>query len=177
MSLLSDLRLDIGDDNVTPFNSGVTTQVAYSNSPLLIRHLRLDIGDDISLVVSSGNASDSLEINGYLQVEGAAAFCGPQYLNTRFVTSSGTVFISDTDHIVMINKLVGEPTPVILPTDFTSFCGQRIISIKDMKGDAATNNITIMASSGLIDGQSSVLINNNYQSYTFIRNQYGWSAI
>lgn len=74
MSLLSDLRLDIGDDNVTPFNSGVTTQVASSNSPLLIRHLRLDIGDDISLVVSSGNASDSLEINGYLQVEGAAAF-------------------------------------------------------------------------------------------------------
>lgn len=46
-----------------------------------------------------------------------------------------------------------------------------------MKGDAATNNITIMASSGLIDGQSSVLINNNYQSYTFIHNQYGWSAI
>lgn len=178
MSLLDDLRLDIGDDDITPVNSGVTTQVASSTSPILVRHLRLDIGDDISLIASSGaQESGDLEINGYLQIENETYFCGAQFWNTREITASGDVTINENDHVVLINKSVSEPTNVFLPFDSNLFCGQRVLNIKDKKGDANIYNITITATSGLIDGLSSMTISNPYQSYTLIRNSDGWSIL
>lgn len=177
MSLLDDLRLDIGDDDVTPVNSGVTTQLASSNATLLVRHLRLDIGDDISLVVASGTQYNDTEIDGYLQVQDEAYFCGAQYWNTREITAAGNVTINESDHIVLINKTISEPTLVTLPFDPNLFCGSRALNIKDKKGDATLFPISIISSSGLIDGQAMIQINNPYQSFTFIRNSDGWSII
>ncbi len=178
MSLLDDLRLDIGDDDIAPVNSGVTTQVASSTSPLLVRHLRLDIGDDINLIVSSGAQQvGDTEIDGYLQIQDEAYFCGAQYWNTREITAAGDIVINESDHIVLINKTVGSPTNVLLPFDVNAFCGQRVVNIKDKKGDAHLNPISITSSFGLIDGQVTITINNPYQSFTFIRGSDGWSIL
>ena len=51
------------------------------------------------------------------------------------------------------------------------------IVIKDKKGDAATNNITIQGNGKLIDGVSSILINGNNQAYTLKYDGSAWNLI
>ena len=46
-----------------------------------------------------------------------------------------------------------------------------------MKGDAGTNNISIIASVGTIDGQNTWILNQNYQSFTLIDNGTEWNII
>lgn len=64
----------------------------------------------------------------------------------RVVTAAGTVTIdADDADIVVINKTVGAATTVNLPSAASR---SRPIMIVDGKGDAATNNITIVPISG-----------------------------
>lgn len=51
------------------------------------------------------------------------------------------------------------------------------VVIKDKKGDAATNNITIQGNGKLIDGVSSILINGNNQAYTLKYDGAAWNLI
>lgn len=51
------------------------------------------------------------------------------------------------------------------------------VVIKDKKGDAATNNITISGNGKLIDGVSSILINGNNQAYTLKYDGAAWNLI
>lgn len=176
MSLLGDLRLDVGDDNISASASGQITQVASSNVNVLLRHLRLDIGDDINLVTSTGVITYTDFEADTLLIHEELHLCGALYVKARIVTSEPITILPD-DNIILINKTVAGPTLVTLPLSDNGICATRNLIIKDVKGDAATNNITVIPASGLIDGQISVLLNNNYQSYTFIRNQEGWSAI
>ena len=75
-------------------------------------------------------------------------------------TSAGTV----TDH-VGVKKTVGAATSVTLTnTD------KQTVTICDEKGDAAANPITVSASAGNIDGQSSYVISSNWGCAAFHRN-------
>jgi hypothetical protein len=65
-------------------------------------------------------------------------------------------------------------TTVNLPS--TPTLGKEII-VSDIKGDAFTNNITVLASPNVITGGSPVLINTNYGSITFLWNGIIWSII
>lgn len=77
----------------------------------------------------------------------------------REVTAAGTVTVSaTTDFIVVINKTTGAATAVTLPA---CVAGQRFI-IKDGKGDAATNAITITPTSATIDNSATLVINTAY---------------
>jgi hypothetical protein len=49
--------------------------------------------------------------------------------------------------------------------------------IKDGKGDAATNNITVTPAAGTIDGSSTAVINTNYGSMQLIYNGTQWNII
>lgn len=49
------------------------------------------------------------------------------------------------------------------------------VVIKDVTGNAGTNNITITPISGLIDGASSVVISNNYNSLSLFCDGINWS--
>lgn len=67
-------------------------------------------------------------------------------LTQRLVTAAGTVTVSDDDaDIIVIDKTVGAATAVNLPSaaDRT-----KAVRIQDGKGDANTNNITVVPVSG-----------------------------
>jgi hypothetical protein len=78
----------------------------------------------------------------------------------RNVTAAGNVTVTAADMVVGVNKSSGAATQVDLPagTDGMRFW------IKDAKGDAATNNITVVPAAGNIDGSANYVINTNYGS-------------
>lgn len=84
---------------------------------------------------------------------------------TRIITTSGNVTATSSDRIILLNKTSGAATQVTLPSSPTA---GTVITIKDMKGDAATNNITVVPASGTIDGVSSVVMSTNYASVDFV---------
>lgn len=93
----------------------------------------------------------------------------------RTVTAAGAVTMAaSTDYIVVVNKTVGAATTVNLPASPST--GQYFI-IKDGKGDAATNNITVTPAAGNIDGSSSYVMNVNFQSASFVYGGSVWSVV
>lgn len=84
----------------------------------------------------------------------------------RIVTAAGAVAVTTTDEVVLINKTVGAATAVSLPSA-ASFLAQPgktnyLLVIKDMKGDAEANNITITPNGAeTIDGQATEVIASN----------------
>jgi hypothetical protein len=78
-------------------------------------------------------------------------------LTTSVTTATYTVLSTDT--ILGVNT--SSAKTITLPAPSASQNG-RVITIKDSTGTAATNTITISASSSLIDGATSVVIRKNY---------------
>jgi hypothetical protein len=78
------------------------------------------------------------------------------------------------DRYIMINKTSGAATAVTLAA---SPATGRIVSIKDAKGDAATNNITVTAAAGNIDGSASIVLNTNYAAVDLIYNGTQWNVV
>lgn len=76
-------------------------------------------------------------------------------------TGAGAIAVDRTNSTIIVNKAVGAATAVNLPANAAP--GQTFI-IKDGKGDAAANNITITPPSGLIDGGASYVIATNKAS-------------
>lgn len=79
----------------------------------------------------------------------------------RRVTGAGAVTVLKTDGIIVIAKTVGGATAVVLPS---SPVAGEYHTIKDGKGDAATNPITITPAAGFIDGQASLVMNIGWES-------------
>lgn len=98
---------------------------------------------------------------------------GTQTVTVRVVTAAGTITITSADHVVAVNKTTGAATAVTLPAGVT---GQTYV-IKDMKGDAVTNNITITPAAGTIDGAGTLVISANYGSKTLVYNGASWSVV
>ena len=98
-----------------------------------------------------------------------------QYEPIDIVTSGTNIELTQDSHRVVINKSVGSDTQVVLPS---GTCLGHEILIKDGKGDANQNKITIIASGGLtIDGQNSIIIRQKYQSMHFMYNGTEWNII
>jgi hypothetical protein len=93
--------------------------------------------------------------------------------NTVF-TGTGAVTMAAGQKVVVVNKASGAATAVTLPPSPVVW---QVATVKDGKGDAATNNITISPASGNVDGQASVTIKNNYGSMQFIYNGTQWNSI
>ena len=80
-------------------------------------------------------------------------------LPCRVVLSNATSTLLPTDTGLLINKTIAGPTSVSLPTPVF----QKLVFVKDMKGDAGTNNITLDAGGGnLINGQQTLVMNGNW---------------
>lgn len=94
------------------------------------------------------------------------------FATTRVVTAAGAITITTADYLVIANKTVGAATIVNLPA--TPETG-RVYRIKDGKGDAQTNNITITPNSGTIDGATTQIINANYGTVDVIYNGTEWN--
>ena len=92
-------------------------------------------------------------------------------LQTTVVQSGSTYNALPTDTLIIIEKTVGSPTSVLLPLSAQK---SGFYYIKDGKGDAGTNAITVTFSGGqLADGNSSVQIAINYGGVQFAPNPLG----
>lgn len=95
-------------------------------------------------------------------------------LPTRVVIAAGAVTVTNDDYIVALNKTAGAATVVNLMA--TPATGTQII-VKDAKGDANANNITITPAAGNIDGAGTYVINTNYGSAWISYNGAEWSML
>lgn len=95
-------------------------------------------------------------------------------VKTRVITAAGAVTMATSDDVVIINKTVGAATVVNLVSSPTT--GARM-TIKDGKGDAAVNNITLTPAAGTIDGAATVVMATNYQSVTLVYSGSEWGQI
>src|ERR1044072_3582131 len=75
---------------------------------------------------------------------------------------------------VVVNKASGAATAVTLPAN--PLLGQCVI-VKDSKGDAATNAITITPASGNVDGAATVVISENYGALLLEYNGTEWGVV
>lgn len=92
----------------------------------------------------------------------------------RVVTASGAITITIADEVVIVNKSVGAATTVNLmssPTTGTE------ITIKDGKGDANSNNITVTPAAGTIDGAATLVINTAYGVKRVVYNGTQWNVL
>ncbi len=194
MSLIGDLRLDIADETASSNPSGLTGSLNG-----LLGDFRVDIGDDNAAVPSGGgvempatstdnaivrwdgttgeviqNSSATLDDNGNITTNGGLILGSYFKRSIRTVTVAGPITGLSTDNVIMVNKVVGAPTALTLPASPTSGCE---IIVKDAKGDAFTNNITVSSAAGTIDGLTSFILTQNYQSFTFIYNGTEWNVI
>jgi hypothetical protein len=122
-------------------------------------------GSELMYIVSPGNAAQG---NSYgITTAVLANFFGSfRSLNTETLTAgatSGSPYqVETTDSIILFGKTLGSPSYAVLPLAATMASAASIL-FKDIKGDAATNNITISFSSGqLCDGLSEVQITNAF---------------
>ena len=128
-------------------------------------------GSEVMYIVSPGNAAQG---NSYqVSVATLAAFMAayPQ-LNYELLTSGATLAtpynVLTTDTGILFDKTIGSASYAVLPLAGTMvFPGGGFsplgVLFKDIKGDAATNNITITFSGGqLCDGLTQVVISNPY---------------
>lgn len=101
----------------------------------------------------------------------------PNVIPPLIVTSGTNVNLPDANIRVVVNKTVGSPTNVFLPT--SPVPGQEVV-IKDGKGDSGppgNNFIDIYPSGTTIDGFSTVRLRRNYGSFTFMWNGTEWNII
>ena len=107
-------------------------------------------------VVSPGNVTSG--VNYAINLGQLADIIGNGGLPT--IITSGSVYNSvQSDVRILVNKTVGSPTTIALLAASLYF---QSVLVKDVKGDAATNNITITFP-GTYDGIASPLvINTNY---------------
>lgn len=117
-------------------------------------------------------ATDSVTFGG-LNVNGITSHNGGIKEFIRIITAAGAVTVNSTDNIIIINKTVGAATTVNLPVGVTN----TVFTIKDGKGDALVNNITITPASGNIDGLANYVINLNGGFVKFIYNGTQWNRI
>ncbi len=88
-------------------------------------------------------------------------------ITPTFVTSGATYNSVATDTRILVNKTIGSATSVVLLSS-TSY--SQPVLVKDLKGDAATNPITVTFSGGqTLDGlaPAQVVINNPYGYFWF----------
>jgi hypothetical protein len=110
-------------------------------------------------IVSPGSAAAGVNYN-ITSAALAALLNGAQFASPTFVLSGATYNSAGTDTRILVNKTVGSATSVVL---LSSASYSQPVLVKDLKGDAGTNNITITFSGGqLFDGLSSIVINNPY---------------
>jgi len=91
------------------------------------------------------------------------------------ITSGIFINLANAVSRVVVNKTIGSPTSVQLPS--SPYFGQEVL-IKDGAGDAKINRITILPPSGLtIDGFPRIIVGQNFQSYHILFNGTNWNVI
>lgn len=115
-----------------------------------------------SLLAANGAFTSSLNTTGANQI-----------VNVASVTSGASYNVVATDYFVCVNKGTGSTTTINLPSSPAT--GRKLI-IKDCKGDANTNNITLTPAAGNIDGAGTYVMNVNRQSVMLVYSGSEWTV-
>lgn len=155
----------------------------YGVSPLYAGRSGLNIpvtpvASQISGLAIGGAGNDNINIGGSgVGPPGPQGPIGPQgpagtlgQVPVTLVTTTPFIVNTATDYMLAVD--VTAPVSIILPVAPT---GTSFV-VKDIDGDAATNPITVTAST-TIDGASSATINVNYGSLTLIFTGAEWSLV
>ena len=89
------------------------------------------------------------------------------------VVTANTTFTAGQTMLV-VNKTTGSATTISMPTAPVPWLPY---IIKDGKGDAATNNITITSTTGTFDGATTLVMSTNYQAITVVYNGTNWNRV
>lgn len=81
-----------------------------------------------------------------------------------FITSGAAYHSVAADTRILVNKTIGSATSVVL---LGGASYKQPVLVKDLKGDADVNPITVTFASGTLDGLSSVVINNPFGYFWF----------
>lgn len=121
-------------------------------------------GTAVMYIVSPGSAD--LGISYQISLTTLASYFNAQAAGAPTFVTSGSVYNSvSSDYRILVNKTVGSATSIIL---LPSADYNHPILVKDLKGDADVNPITVTFSNGqLIDGLSQIVIENPYGYFWF----------
>lgn len=127
------------------------------------------VGGEAMYMVAPGSATLGNSYQVTTAVLGNFFYSWPS-LNTNTITAGATsvspYLVEATDTRILFRKTISSPSYAVFPLAVTmSYPGG--VLIKDLKGDAATNNITITFSNGEeCDGLSTVVVDINYGWFT-----------
>lgn len=99
---------------------------------------------------------------------------GAFWLTPTIKTTSGAYVVGTTETFIVINKGTGAATTVTLPTAPNT---GRMLIVKDGKGDAAANNITVDGNGKTIDGAGTKVISTNYDLRRLVYNGSEWNLV
>jgi hypothetical protein len=174
---------------VDTWNTSATTlQVTGQNDPTTGQGIELLYAGTTGVIQAydrGGSAWKNLSIKGnsiYLNKAGVDKLAidgnGVSVINavnyTVTIVTTNTLTVDTTHNRIISNPTVAGAVTITLP--LAPVTGREIV-IKDGKGDAATNNITISGNGKTIDGNANFVINNNYDSVTIIYNGTQWNII
>ncbi len=143
--------------NETPFAGEMQRRLALGNRGQNSSNAPVHLPDEI---ISLGGAGGSLSL-------------GSPIYNVTTVSSGTSYAATTSNYIIIVNKPSGSATAITLPAQ--PVIGQVII-VKDGKGDAATNPITVSSASGAIDGAAKYMLRTNYQAAQFVYHGLGWAV-
>ena len=184
---------------------GGSAQISTSSGEtLLIQPGSTTSGAGAQLNITSGSTTASSQNGGDLILTGGSPGSGgssgqvklasgvvpttvDSVTNKIYVDSKSlikTTYISNTnytatssDYVIIVRNSNSVSTTITIPLGSSLTVG-KIFIIKDGKGDALTNNVTILNTSGdLIDGQSSTSITTNYGFLSIIWDGTTWNII
>ena len=133
--------------------------------------------DALSLTqATSQTITGPLTLSGAITASGTVTYNAAEVKKVTVFTTAGNYTVAATDRYVIINKASGAATGVVLPT---SPATGRILTIKDGKGDSATNNITITASQNIdnVSGGTGIVINIAYASVDLVFDGTLWRIV
>lgn len=147
--------VNLSNATALPLSTGITGTLADGN-----------LSSNVALK-SSSNAFTNSNL-----FSGSTTWTGNLIIPIRTITAAGAITVSATsDYFICVNKTTGAATTVNLPSSPAT--GQTYL-VKDCKGDAATNNITVTPASGTIDGSATYVINVNRASVATTWNGSAW---
>lgn len=139
--------------------NNLTNAVAIGYGALVGLSNSIVLGDGCNVGIGTSTPRASLSVLGGQIVK-------------RTATASNYNVLS-TDYIIGVTSTAASRT-ITLPAATSTNVGQ-VYYVKDESGGASTNNITVNASGGsLIDGSSSILINQNYGLLMFYSSGSAW---
>lgn len=153
---------------------GTNGQIQYNNAGALGGYNKTGTGTNIASSLGALNTGNCVQIDPNGNFIDAGSPCAASFPVLRVITASGAVTVLNTDGTVVVNKTAIETTTVNLPASPTT---GKIFNIKDGKCNGGTQPYTFVPASGLIDNQSTYVMQVNCGAIGLVYNGTQWNIL